>query len=59
MLNAWEMNLKAFTRKENPISVDKNRTLTKIKRNVRKQVGGGALKRSAAPLFCHRIGSDG
>ena len=53
MLNALEMNLKAFTRKENPIPADKNRTLTKIERNMRKQGGGGALKRASAPLFWH------
>ena len=53
MLNALKMNRKAFTRKENPIPADKNQTLTKIERSMRKQGGGGALKRAAAPLFWH------
>ena len=47
------MKLKAFTRKENAIPADENQTLIKIKPNMRKQGGGGALKRAAAPLFWH------
>ena len=49
VLNALENNRKAFTWKENPIPADKNQTLTKIERNIRKQGGGGALK--PAPLL--------
>ena len=43
MLNALKMNRKAFTRKENPIPADKNRTLTKIERNMRKQGMEGSI----------------
>ena len=39
--------------KGNPIPAGKNQTLTKIERDMRKQGGGGALKRAAAPLFWH------
>ena len=53
MLNALEMNCKAFTRKENPIRANKNKMLTKIEQNIGKQRDGGALKRAAAPLFWH------
>ena len=35
--NALEINLKAFTRKESPIPADGKQTLTKIKRDMRKQ----------------------
>ena len=42
------MNLKAFARNENPILADKNQTLTTIEQKMRKQGGGGALKRAAA-----------
>ena len=34
MPNALEMNLKAFTRKEHPITADINKTLTEIERNM-------------------------
>ena len=39
--------------KGNPIPAGKNQTLTKIERDMRKQGGGGALKRAAAPSFWH------
>ena len=51
MLNALKINLKAFARKETSIPADQNQTLTQIERNMRKQGGGGALKRAAAPCF--------
>ena len=43
MLNAAEMNLRAFTLKENPIPADKNQTLTQIEPYMPKQGGGDAL----------------
>ena len=47
------MDRKAFTRKEKPIPADKNQTLTKIEQDMRRQEGGGALKRAVAPFFWH------
>ena len=37
--------------KGNPIPAGKNQTLTQIERDMRKQGGGGVLKRAAAPCF--------
>ena len=53
MLNVLKMNLKAFTRKENPILADKNQTLTQIEPSMPKQGGRSVLQRAAAPLFSH------
>ena len=44
------MNLKAFTRKDNPIAADKNQTLTKMERNMRKHGGRRRAEARRRPL---------